>query len=79
MLFLIVFLLSFFSGIMSQTLGGILAGILVGIYLGTILEVCWIDAKKKTKNSKEMMKMKKEIEEQDRYDNEWGIINYDDK
>lgn len=79
MLFIIVFLLSIFSGFMSCTSEGALAGILFGIFVGVILQICWSDAKSKTSNIKRMKEAQQKIKKQDKYDNDWGIIEYKDK
>ena len=79
MLFIIVFLLSFFSGVISGTSGGMFAGILVGIFVGIILQICWSDAKYKSNDSNKIKELKQNIKNQDKYDNDWGIIDYEDK
>ena len=76
MVFIITLLFCIYVGLSSDTL---LMGIIIGIYLGTILQLCWGKAKYETSSKERRRKMYQEIKEQDRYDNDWGIIKHKDK
>ena len=74
MIFLITMILCLLAGMCSEDFDTFFISILFGIFIGVILEMCWISAKDTINNIDKLEKHKKEIKEQDKYDNDWGII-----
>lgn len=79
MLFVIIMILSLLSGIASGSIGGLFVSVPFGLFVGIILQMCFADAKNTVDNSDKIKQTNKKVKKQDKYDNDWGIIEYKDK
>ena len=78
MVFVIVMLLFVASGIKTGDTYTVFISILSGFYVGFILQICWGNAKYIVNSPKKRKQMYLEIKQQEKYDNDWGIIEYKD-
>lgn len=78
MVFSFVFLICLAAGANSDSGNGVMA-ILAGLFIGSILQLCWSDGKSKVNDKTQYRKMINDVKKQEKYDNEWGIIDWEDR
>lgn len=78
MVFSFVFLICLASGANSDNGNGVMA-ILAGLFIGSILQLCWSDGKSKVSDKTQYRKMINDVKKQEKYDNEWGTIDWEDR
>ena len=74
--FFIIMFLSICSGIMANNGYTILIAVLFGFFVGIPFQMCWSDAKDIVNSKRRKERMNRQIKAQEKYDNEWGIIEY---
>lgn len=79
MVFLIIMILSLLSGVAAGNGATLFISMLFGLFWGIILQMCFSDAKNTVNNPRKMNQANKKVKKQDKYDNDWGIIEYNDK
>lgn len=79
MVFIIVLFLFLAVGLKADSEETVFVAIMAGIFIGTCLQLCWSDGKARINNTKLKKRMQEQIKEQEKYDNDYGIIDYEDK
>ena len=78
-MFFIIFLLCLVCGIRTGNEYTMFVAVLLGIFLGTIGQICWSGSKHQVRSKDNIKNMISETKKQEKYDNDYGIIDYEDK
>ena len=77
--FIIILGFCIFIGLQLHNFYTLTVAIAIGVFVGMVVQLCWADAKRKLSTKSNIKKMNYETYLQEKYDNEYGIIFWEDK